>query len=159
LVPFALFYALRSSNGSKLPIINDKRLREFSDKRTKQNFVLNGRRLLREGLKTFGSKPFKILTDFGYATILPPEYANEVRNIDSLSHVRAIAKVWLGGSDGCLYLFSCYNTLFPLLVVRIYANTTPYGTTSSLTLGILVWKDVKSLLLVMILFKIVSDSN
>jgi hypothetical protein len=93
LVPFALFYALRSSNGSKLPIINDKRLFEFSDKRTKQNFVLNGRRLLREGLKTFGGKPFKILTDFGYATILPPEYANEVRSIDSLSHVRAIAKV------------------------------------------------------------------
>jgi hypothetical protein len=124
LVSFAFFYTLRSSNGSKLPIINDKRLFEFSDKPTKQNFVLNGRRLLREGLKTFGGKPFKILTDFGYATILPPKYADEVRSIDSLSHVRAIAKVWLGGFDGCLYLFFCYNAVFPLLVLRIYANMT-----------------------------------
>ena len=76
-------------------------------------------------LKTFGGKPFKILTDFGYATVLPPEYANEVRSIDSLSHVRAIAKVWFGGSlSWLLFLFFCYNAVFPLLVVRIYTNTT-----------------------------------
>lgn len=94
-VPIAIFYALRASKGSKLPVLNDKNLFELSDKRTKQNFVLNGRRILRDGLKKFGDKPFKVLTDFGYATILPPKYANEVRNIESLSHARAIAKVWL----------------------------------------------------------------
>lgn len=93
LVQFALFYALRASNGSKLPIINDKRLFEFSDKRTKENFALNGHRLLREGLKKFNGKPFKVLTDFGYTTVLPPEYANEVRNIDNLDHVKSQAKV------------------------------------------------------------------
>lgn len=107
LVFLTLFYVLRASSGSNLPIINDKSYFELSNKRSKQNFIQNGRRLLREGLNKFGGKPFKILTDFGYATVLPPEYANEVRNIDSLSHVRAIAKVCFACSDDnpCLDLF------------------------------------------------------
>jgi len=88
-----LFILLRSSGRSQLPTINNKGRFEFSNKRIKKNFVLNGRRLLLEGLKKFNGKPFRMLTDFGPAIILPPEYANELRNIESLNHARAIAKV------------------------------------------------------------------
>ena len=90
---FILFTLLRGSSGSQLPIINNKGRFEFSDKRIKQNFVLNGRRLLLEGLNKFNGKPFRMLTDFGPAIILPPEYAHEIRNIASLNHAQAIAKV------------------------------------------------------------------
>lgn len=110
LVPFAFYYALQASRGTKLPILNSKTLFEFSDKRIKENFANNGRRILREGLKKFPGKPFKVLTDFGYATVLPPEYVNEVRNIDAMSHVRAIAKVYFGGSEICLF-FCCSSNV------------------------------------------------
>jgi hypothetical protein len=88
-----VFYFLRSANGTKLPTINDKGLFEFSDKRIKQNFVLNGRRLLVEGLKKFNGKPFRILTDFGPTTVLSPEYAQEIRNDGNLNHAQFVAKV------------------------------------------------------------------
>ncbi|EXJ89073.1 hypothetical protein A1O3_02137 [Capronia epimyces CBS 606.96] len=77
---------------SRLPTMNDKGFLEFSNSRVKRNFVINGRRLLREGLKKFPGRPFRILTDSGPFIILPPEYANEVRNISSLNHAQAIAK-------------------------------------------------------------------
>jgi hypothetical protein len=90
---FILITLLRGSSGSSLPTINDKGRFEFSDKRIKKNFVFNGRRLLLEGLKKFKGKPFRMLTDFGPAIILPPDYAQEIRNIESLNHAQAIAKV------------------------------------------------------------------
>lgn len=97
-IPFILIYALQSASAGPLPVINDRGFFEFSETRTKHNFVHNGRALLREGLKRFPGKPFKVLADFGYITILPPTYANELRNNHDLSHASAIAKVWLAGS-------------------------------------------------------------
>jgi hypothetical protein len=88
-----VIYGFQWSNKSKLPIVNKKRLLEFSDNRVKRNFAANGRRLLREGLEQFHGKPFRIQTDFSVTIILPPSYAQELRNLDNLDHVKAIAQV------------------------------------------------------------------
>lgn len=92
-IPFTLFYLLQASGGSNLPTLNSKRAFEFSDKRVKRNFRVNGRQLLREGLEKFNGQPFRILTDHGPTIILPPSYAQEIRNLGDLNHVKAIAKV------------------------------------------------------------------
>ncbi|KAK1762684.1 cytochrome P450 [Phialemonium atrogriseum] len=91
-IPFTLFYLLQASGGSKLPTLNSKRAFEFFDKRVKRNFRVNGRQLLREGLEKFNGQPFRILTDHGPTIILPPSYAQEIRNLGDLNHVKAIAK-------------------------------------------------------------------
>ncbi|KAI9836022.1 MAG: hypothetical protein M1819_001633 [Sarea resinae] len=93
LILFTLVNSMRDTNASKLPTINSKGIWEFSDKRVKQNHVRNGRQLLREGLKRFNGSPFRMLTESGPITILPPEYAHEIRNIPSLDHTAAIAKM------------------------------------------------------------------
>jgi hypothetical protein len=94
LLPFIFVgLSLKDWNASKLPTINNKRRFEFSDQRVKQSFVLNARKLLRQGLEKFGGKPFRMLTDHGPTIILSPEYAEEIRNIPELNHVQAIAKV------------------------------------------------------------------
>jgi len=59
----------------------------------KEDFRVNGREWLKRGLKKFGGKPFRTLTDFGPITILPIEYAQEIRNHEDLIHTRAVAKM------------------------------------------------------------------
>lgn len=75
------------------PTLNDRRPFELSDARVKKNFIVKGRQLLREGIDKFKGKPFRILTDHGPTLIFPPSYTQELRNLDGLSHVRAIAQV------------------------------------------------------------------
>lgn len=75
------------------PTLNERRPFELSDARLKKNFIINGRRLLREGLEKFQGGPFRILTDHGPTLIFPPSYTQELRNLDNLSHVLAIAQV------------------------------------------------------------------
>ncbi|KAJ5605308.1 hypothetical protein N7510_010462 [Penicillium lagena] len=88
----ALITVYRQHRGI-FPTINDRKAFEFSDERAKRNFVINGRRLLREGLAKYGGKPFRILTDSGYTVILSPAFAQETRNLSDVSHVKAIAKM------------------------------------------------------------------
>ncbi|KAK9413738.1 putative Cytochrome P450 [Seiridium unicorne] len=91
-VLFAVFFTSDPTRG-KYPTLNDWRPFELSSTRVKKNFIANGRRLLRQGLKDFHGKPFRIITDHGPVLILPPSYTQELRNIDDLSHVRAISDI------------------------------------------------------------------
>ncbi|KAL6231982.1 hypothetical protein BDW75DRAFT_233165 [Aspergillus navahoensis] len=86
-------FLFRRADNSHIPIINGKGRLEFSSKRIKDDFVVNGRRLLREGLERWGGKPFRVFTDFGPLVILAPEYAHELRIHENLNHVKAIAKI------------------------------------------------------------------
>lgn len=90
-----IFFNRRDPTRGLYPTLNDKRPFEFSDARVKRNFIVTGRQLLREGLNKFNGKPFRIITDHGPTVILPPSYIQELRNLDNLSHVRAIAEVWV----------------------------------------------------------------
>ncbi|KAH6655942.1 cytochrome P450 [Truncatella angustata] len=88
-----VFFYRNDPTRALYPTLNDRGPFEFSDVRSKKNFVLRGRQLLREGLDKFGGRPFRILTDHGPTVILPPSYIQELRNLDNLSHVRAIAQI------------------------------------------------------------------
>jgi len=88
-----LFAFYRHYDTHRLPVINGPRLFEFSDKRMKREYTIRGRQLLREGLQKFGGKPFNIMTDHGYETIFGPQYIDELRNLEDVSHARAIAKM------------------------------------------------------------------
>ncbi|ETS81536.1 hypothetical protein PFICI_06538 [Pestalotiopsis fici W106-1] len=92
----AILLAIISSSrnsSSAFPTINGRRPFELSDARVKKNFIINGRQLLRNGLEKFNGKPFRILTDHGSTLIFSPAYTQELRNLDNLSHVRAIAQI------------------------------------------------------------------
>lgn len=77
----------------EFPSINDKQPFEYSDARVKQNYSKHAHELLLEGLNKYPGKPFRMIADYGYVLIFPPEYAQELRNIEALSHVTAIAQV------------------------------------------------------------------
>lgn len=94
LVPSLLLFAFyRHYETQKFPVINGPKMFEFSDKRVKREYMIRGRQLLREGLQKFGGRPFTIMTDHGYETIFGPQYIDELRNLEDVSHVKAIAKV------------------------------------------------------------------
>jgi hypothetical protein len=98
-VGFVLFTTLATLFATRrresFPTLNDKNFLEFSDKRVKTNFVINGRKLLRDGLKRFKNQPFRVLTDHGPTLIFPPCFAQELRNMENLSHVKAVGSVSL----------------------------------------------------------------
>lgn len=93
LIIASVVFALSQLRPSRFPTINGKRPFEYSDQRVKQNYSKHAHELLQEGLTKYPGKPFRMIVDYGYVLIFPPEYAQELRNIEDLSHVTAIAQV------------------------------------------------------------------
>ncbi|KAF2501141.1 putative cytochrome P450 [Lophium mytilinum] len=94
LVPiYLLFVFYRRYEIYRFPVINGPKPFEFSQKRQKREYTIRGRQMLREGLKKFGGKPFNMMTDHGYELVFGPQYIDELRNLEDVSHARAIAKM------------------------------------------------------------------
>ncbi|PVI01277.1 cytochrome P450 [Periconia macrospinosa] len=70
---------------SRRTILNSQRLFEFSSKRIKKEFWLHGTDMMREWFKSNPGKPVEINTDVGRTVLLPPEFADEIRNEKNFS--------------------------------------------------------------------------
>ncbi|KAJ3548702.1 hypothetical protein NM208_g877 [Fusarium decemcellulare] len=57
--------------------------------RTRRNFVKLSREILAKARSLFPDQPFRLMTDWGEVLILPPEFADEIRNDPRLSFARA----------------------------------------------------------------------
>lgn len=84
-------------NSHKFPLLNPKAPWEISSSRAKQRYHLNTLGMTLEGIKKFAGKPFRVLSlDYGEALVLPPRYANEIKNDQRLSfaHLETKVRLW-----------------------------------------------------------------
>ncbi|GAP90671.1 putative trichothecene C-8 hydroxylase [Rosellinia necatrix] len=83
-----IYFSISSRGASKLPLVNPKKWFELSKSRIKEEFIAQAPYILEKGFVLSGDKPFRINADIGEVTVLPPEYANEIRNDERLSFAR-----------------------------------------------------------------------
>lgn len=68
-------------NSHELPLLNPKHLWEFSSKRAKLEYHMNSTAMIFDGMKKYAGKPFRLLSlEYGEVVVLPPRYANEIKN-------------------------------------------------------------------------------
>lgn len=75
------------------PLQNPRKFWDITAWKSKWDFIFGVRQILEKRIAEAPNEPFRILTDFGDMTILPPDYANEIRNRDDLSFDRVVEKV------------------------------------------------------------------
>ncbi|OJD18787.1 hypothetical protein AJ78_01194 [Emergomyces pasteurianus Ep9510] len=91
---------------TNVPLINPKRLFEFSDSRIKQEFVHNAIPMMEKGFVATGNKPFRVLADGGEITVLPPDVADEIKGDDRMSLRDFTRKSFFGHLPG----FEIFNS-------------------------------------------------
>nr|WNS47943.1 FunM [Talaromyces coalescens] len=74
------------------PLQNPRKFWDITAWKSKWDFIFGVRQILEKRIAEAPNEPFRILTDFGDMTILPPDYANEIRNRDDLSFDRVVEK-------------------------------------------------------------------
>jgi len=89
----AVTYILLYSKTTVFDLVNGKTGYEISAARAKSNFLRNARKILSDRLNKVPGKPFRVLADIGEVTILPPDYAHEIRNDERFSFTKAAYKV------------------------------------------------------------------
>lgn len=75
------------------PLQNPRKFWDITAWKSKWDFIFGVRKILEKRIAEAPNEPYRILTDFGDMTILPPDYANEIRNSDDLSFDRVVEKV------------------------------------------------------------------
>ena len=91
-----LVYSNSGPKATPLPLVNPKGPWELTSARVRKEWLSKARDIIAKGVKQFPGKPFNMMAaDVGLTTVLPPEYANEIRNNPDLSFVGFMAHVWI----------------------------------------------------------------
>lgn len=69
----------------QFPLMNEPPWFDFGGTRARRDFYQNGQKILMHAMERHGKKPFRLFTDLEDTTVLPPQYADELRNNDRLS--------------------------------------------------------------------------
>ena len=77
---FGLVFYSRPKTKSNVPLINPRHLFELTDTRAKQDFIKNSKCMIENQFAKTPNKPFRVISDTGVATVLPPCLADEIRN-------------------------------------------------------------------------------
>ncbi|TLS21078.1 uncharacterized protein PpBr36_10642, partial [Pyricularia pennisetigena] len=99
LVPVIASYSISSRKDGKIPLLNPRGLFELSLTKNVE-FMAIGMGLFQEGKKRFPGQPFKLLSNVGPVTILPPDRANEVKSLPTLNFRKAFAYALPAGCPG-----------------------------------------------------------
>ena len=93
---------LRGSALTNVPahFVNPKGFFELSQKRARDYYMANARKIMLDWFAKNPEKPYTVLTDTGFTTVLPPSMANEIRNDPRLD----FAKVAMDVSYNSLFL-------------------------------------------------------
>jgi cytochrome P450 monooxygenase-1 len=91
-------YFIKGFKSSEFPLVNSKKAFELTRGRSKKEFIGGALEMILKRLKQAPGKPFRMIADFGDITILPPEYAYEIRNHDQLSFTQAAFRVSVDGA-------------------------------------------------------------
>ncbi|KAF3031354.1 hypothetical protein E8E11_000667 [Didymella keratinophila] len=87
-----LVYVILYSEPAPFELVNGRKNFEFSASRSKANFIKNAFDIISNRLERVPNKPFRVLADIGEVTILPPEYAHQIRNDERFSFTKAAYK-------------------------------------------------------------------
>lgn len=79
-----------SSDAKNFPTINPISGIEIIGKARKDDYARRGYKYFEEGVRKFPGKPFNVWTDFGQVTVLPSQWAHDIRNEPSLHFMKAI---------------------------------------------------------------------
>jgi hypothetical protein len=79
-------------NSSKFPLANNPGWCQTSVSK-RIEFARDGRRIFQDAKKRYGPQPFRLLTEIGEVLVLPPSYANMIRNDMNLSTSKALEVV------------------------------------------------------------------
>ncbi|KAF6517148.1 hypothetical protein HZS61_002709 [Fusarium oxysporum f. sp. conglutinans] len=89
LVPWAIRFSWpKLRKGSVVPLANPPESL-FGTGKTRRSFVKLSREILAKARNLFPDEPFRLITDWGEVLILPPEFADEIRNDPRLSFSKA----------------------------------------------------------------------
>ncbi|CVL02157.1 gibberellin cluster-C20-oxidase [Fusarium mangiferae] len=89
LVPWAIRFSwLELRKGSVVPLANPPDSL-FGTGKTRRSFVRLSREILAKARSLFPNEPFRLITDWGEVLILPPDFADEIRNDPRLSFSKA----------------------------------------------------------------------
>lgn len=80
---------------SRIPIANKKSLGDFFGTDSRSNFSAHGRQIFDQAVQKFPQRPFRVHSELGLMTVLPPSMADEVRNDPRLSFAKHTEKVSL----------------------------------------------------------------
>lgn len=84
-----LAYRFWNEHKFKLPpLINPGKLSDLTGAAVKKDFVQRSNELIQEGSKTFGEKPYSIMSDTGRVIMLAPKHVDEIRNDPKLSFLK-----------------------------------------------------------------------
>ncbi|PYH82697.1 cytochrome P450 [Aspergillus uvarum CBS 121591] len=84
-----LWYGRLESPLAHVPLVSTGKpsFWDIGHKKAKESFAANARKIVARGFQQVGNtKPFRVISDLGEMLVLPPSMADEVRNIDALSH-------------------------------------------------------------------------
>lgn len=94
-------YLTRGPKATVLPVINPPGTFELTASRIKKEWLVDARWIIRKGVEKFPGKPFNMVAaDVGLTTVLPPEYASEIRNNPNLSFVAFMAHLFFSELPG-----------------------------------------------------------
>lgn len=91
-----------TTDHDKISFLNSSKRPEIlgRDPSLTEEFTTNARGLLDQGREAFPGQPFKMMTEAGEMTILPPALINEIRNKSELSFMGALADDFHAHIDG-----------------------------------------------------------
>ncbi|RAH41207.1 cytochrome P450 [Aspergillus brunneoviolaceus CBS 621.78] len=84
-----LWYGRLESPLAHVPLVSTGKSSfwDIGHKKAKESFAANARKIVAKGFQQVGNtKPFRVISDLGEMLVLPPSMADQVRNIDALSH-------------------------------------------------------------------------
>ncbi|KAH7010968.1 cytochrome protein [Macrophomina phaseolina] len=95
------YYWASLPKAARLPLINPPKRFELTTGRVRKEWLVRARQIIQQGVERFPRKPFNMIgADVGLTTILPPEYANEIRNEPNLSFVAFMAHLFFSELPG-----------------------------------------------------------
>lgn len=89
----ALCRCFAGPKGARLPIVDQGEWWDVFNLQPIFNFYLDGRRGLENAYRQARGKPFRMLGVGVLFTIMPPEYAHEIRNDTNLDFGKVVSKV------------------------------------------------------------------
>ncbi|KAI1296156.1 cytochrome P450 [Xylaria venustula] len=96
-----LIYLFSGPKSTRLPLANPNRTFEISTSRVRKEWLVNAKNVINTGLRRFPGRPFNMMAaDVGLTTVLPPHFANEIKNNTNLSFVEFMAHLFFSNLPG-----------------------------------------------------------
>lgn len=112
----------------KLPILNPKRPFELTTARTRHEYDMHSWDMMYQGIRKYPDQPFRVLSkELDDIVVLPPRYANEIKNDARFSFSALVTNTFHGNLPGfgTFNIFSQPNKIIQTLAQQDLTRTIP----------------------------------